>query len=242
MLFNGEFSHGVCGWDFYVVSPAVATCSVENGEYHIAITDGGVTGWDVHLQQQNLLIENGATYTFSFDAWGASPRQIIPFVAMIEDPWTIYGYQELMITTTKQTYSYSFTMSHTTNSNARVAFDVGNSTVDVHLDNIVLTKDQTPVKERGNDPYTPEACGLSQNYPNPFNPETTLKFTVTDRSQATLKIYNVHGQLIETLANGVYSPGTYEAAWNAEEYPSGIYLCRFENNKTVETKKLILQK
>ena len=88
----------------------------------------------------------------------------------------------------------------------------------------------------------PSDCRLSQNYPNPFNPETTLLFTVTERSQVTLKIYNVHGQLIETLAKGVYSPGTYEATWNAEGYPSGIYLCRFENNKTIETRKLILQK
>ena len=139
LLFNAEFSHGVCGWDFYVFSPAEASGAAMKGEYHIAITNGGANGWDVHLQQQ-VLIENGVTYTFSFDAYAASPRKIIPFVAMSGDPWTIYGYRELMITTAKQTYSYSFTMNHATNPDARVVFDLGNSTTDVYLDNIVLIK------------------------------------------------------------------------------------------------------
>ena len=244
ILFNGAFSHGVCGWDFYVFSPAVAACSVENGEYHIAITNGGANGWDVHLQQQ-VLIENGVTYIFSFDAYAASPRQIIPFVAMSGEPWTIYGYRELMITTSKQTCTYSFTMTYATNPDARLVFDVGNSTADVYLDNISLTRGaQSPVEKetihRG-----PKSFVLHQNYPNPFNPATQIGYQITDRSWVTLSIFTLHGQLVRTLVGEEQLAGSYSIDWDGrdqfgEKVPSAVYIYRLETNTSVTSKKMIL--
>ena len=50
---------------------------------------------------------------------------------------------------------------------------------------------------------TPKSTKLAQNFPNPFNPSTTIKFDLKDKGIVTLKVYNVAGQLVRTLVNGV---------------------------------------
>jgi hypothetical protein len=54
------------------------------------------------------------------------------------------------------------------------------------------------------DAVTPKSTKLAQNFPNPFNPSTTIKFDLKEKGLVTLKVYNVAGQLVRTLVNGVY--------------------------------------
>ena len=73
---------------------------------------------------------------------------------------------------------------------------------------------------------------LSPAYPNPFNPELRIDFQVTGNSQALqLQIYNVKGELLNTLLNSNYLPGTYSTVWDGrnaigEAVNSGVYLVR----------------
>jgi PKD repeat protein len=245
MVFNGEFSHGVCGWDFFVFSPAEASCSVRNGEYVMSIANGGSNGWDVHAQQSPLLIENGSTYHFSFDAYAASTRQIIAFVAMSEDPWTIYGYQELMVSTAKQNYSYSFTMNHATNPDARLVFDVGVSDIDVYLDNIVLTKETAVVDDPENIFHAPERYILYQNYPNPFNSGTEIRYTLPEKRDVILTVRNVQGRTIRHLVKSVKSSGTYSVTWDGNDefdtqVPSGVYFLVIQAGDFTQIRKALL--
>ncbi len=83
---------------------------------------------------------------------------------------------------------------------------------------------------------------LHQNYPNPFNPSTTIQFSLPKSVYVSIKIYDLLGNEIETLLNGYRQTGEYQIEWNAEDFPSGIYLCRLVAGDYVETKKLILQK
>ncbi len=78
---------------------------------------------------------------------------------------------------------------------------------------------------------------LFNNYPNPFNPNTTIRYSVPQSSNVTIRIYDILGNLIETIVNEVKPEGTYEQTWQAAGYSSGIYFysitCRgiFTNEK-----------
>ncbi len=88
----------------------------------------------------------------------------------------------------------------------------------------------------------PHEFGLMQNYPNPFNPITEISFAIPSTSHTTLKVYNITGQLIETLVDGVISAGFHTVSWDAAEYSSGVYLYRLSTAERNETKKMILLK
>lgn len=94
----------------------------------------------------------------------------------------------------------------------------------------------------------PNKFSLSQNYPNPFNPETRIRFSITKRSEVTLKVYNSTGALVEVIAvNRQLSAGTYEADFNASRYASGVYFYSIEvlaegKLAFIETKKMVLIK
>ena len=74
----------------------------------------------------------------------------------------------------------------------------------------------------------PSAFGLEQNYPNPFNPSTSIRYMLPADSRVVLKVYNLLGQVVATLVNGLQTAGTKEAKWSAGSYSSGIYLYRIE--------------
>ena len=89
----------------------------------------------------------------------------------------------------------------------------------------------------------PGTFTLKQNYPNPFNPTTTINFTVDKTRRTTLRVYNVLGQLIETLYEGYADPGNlYSIKFDASKLNSGVYFYRLESEENVETKRMILIK
>jgi hypothetical protein len=82
----------------------------------------------------------------------------------------------------------------------------------------------------------PKDFNLSQNYPNPFNPSTKIKFSIPSSQNplpdgasgglVTLIVYDILGNEAATLINESYSPGEYEADFNAEGLSSGVYIAR----------------
>ncbi len=88
----------------------------------------------------------------------------------------------------------------------------------------------------------PGSFMLRQNYPNPFNPTTTIEYSMLKRGNISIQIYDIHGELLETLLNENKEIGNYNVTWNADNYSSGIYFYRFESNGFVDTKKCILMK
>ena len=88
----------------------------------------------------------------------------------------------------------------------------------------------------------PVSYSLSQNYPNPFNPVTNINFSVPQRSNVELVIYNTLGEKVSTLINEVKDAGNYKIAFNASNLPSGVYFYRISTAEFSQTKKLILLK
>jgi photosystem II stability/assembly factor-like uncharacterized protein len=107
------------------------------------------------------------------------------------------------------------------------------------IDNIAIQQEATSVKaDRG----VPTAFGLSQNYPNPFNPNTTIEFAVPVQTKVTLKVYDLMGREVETLADKVYLPGFHRVNWQPRGLASGVYFYRMQAGNFVQRKELMLLK
>ena len=88
----------------------------------------------------------------------------------------------------------------------------------------------------------PDQYELSQNYPNPFNPTTTIQFSLPKQTQLKINLYNMLGEQIATIADGVYESGYHKITFNASSLPSGTYVYRLESSDFVQVKKMILLK
>ncbi len=69
---------------------------------------------------------------------------------------------------------------------------------------------------------------LYQNYPNPFNPTTTLSYSLKEPGEVRVKLYNITGQLLQTIIEGEKDKGYNETKIDLSNYASGIYLYRLE--------------
>ena len=86
----------------------------------------------------------------------------------------------------------------------------------------------------------PGVFALKQNYPNPFNPSTTLEFDLARQAGVRLEVYNLLGERVALLMDGVLNAGTHQVRFDASHLPSGIYFCRLSAGGSVETRKLVL--
>jgi uncharacterized protein (DUF1501 family) len=94
----------------------------------------------------------------------------------------------------------------------------------------------------GEAPTTPSTFSLSQNYPNPFNPTTRFEYTIARTQFVSINIFDVVGRKVATLVNETLAPGKYSAAWDGENFPSGVYYYRLETGTFSDVKKMVLQK
>jgi hypothetical protein len=74
----------------------------------------------------------------------------------------------------------------------------------------------------------PDEFRLWQNFPNPFNPETVIKFSLKERANVSLSVYNITGQKVKTLINDEMERGQYEQKFDGSKFSSGVYLFRLE--------------
>lgn len=108
--------------------------------------------------------------------------------------------------------------------------------------------DAIPVGVAGDAPTPGARVILAQNSPNPFNPHTAIEFEVGSSPSATrLCIYDLAGHLVKTLVDAVVAPGRHQVRWEGLDaagspVSSGVYICRLETSRAVETRKMLLLK
>ncbi len=101
----------------------------------------------------------------------------------------------------------------------------------------------TRAKELGS--TQPESITLYQNYPNPFNPTTTIGFGLPTDSQITIDIFNLQGQKIKTLYDGMQTSGKHLMVWDSRDdngllVASGVYLYKLTTQNEEKTAKMLL--
>ena len=88
----------------------------------------------------------------------------------------------------------------------------------------------------------PEVFQLLQNFPNPFNNSTTIVFKVVSEKKIKLKLYDMLGNEIRTIAEGVYPSGLHTVHFSGNGLSSGVYIYRLIADGVDISRKLIFLK
>ncbi len=112
---------------------------------------------------------------------------------------------------------------------------------------IVLIRVTAPVSVEDHIGVLPLKFEVFQNYPNPFNPTTTIRYALPKRSDVTIEIYNLMGQLVTRIHKEGVRAGYHEERWNGVNQrgvpiASGVYIYRLRAGEFVRTKKMLLLK
>jgi len=115
---------------------------------------------------------------------------------------------------------------------------VGGSGVDFNLVATSVEQEQ---------PLIPTGYVLEQNYPNPFNPTTQILFSLPNSERVTLTIYNLLGQKITALVDGLMTAGSHVVTWNGRDahgvqLSSGVYFYRLESPSFTATRRMLMLK
>ncbi|MFC1683132.1 FlgD immunoglobulin-like domain containing protein, partial [Candidatus Zixiibacteriota bacterium] len=112
---------------------------------------------------------------------------------------------------------------------------------------LVLRAEGTPVDAAWSPEPVPAAFQLGQNFPNPFNATTQIPIFLPSgkRSEVSLRIYNVTGQLVRHLTLPALDDGHGIAVWDGLDdfgsaVASGLYLSRLQVGDLHQTGKMVL--
>tara|TARA_Y100001936_G_scaffold41280_1_gene39844 strand:- start:2216 stop:3052 length:837 start_codon:yes stop_codon:yes gene_type:complete len=83
---------------------------------------------------------------------------------------------------------------------------------------------------------------LGKAYPNPFNPSTTISLTLPNTEFVSVKVYNLMGQEIKILSEGILEASIHTFTWNANDVSSGVYLIKAESKSNIAIQKVLLVK
>jgi hypothetical protein len=96
------------------------------------------------------------------------------------------------------------------------------------------------VEEAGD--QLPEMFFLEQNYPNPFNPVTNISFSIKEKSNVELTVYDILGRKAALLLNEEKLPGYYNIKFDASSLSSGVYFYTIKSGSFTQTRKMLLMK
>ncbi|NQT35041.1 T9SS type A sorting domain-containing protein [bacterium] len=88
----------------------------------------------------------------------------------------------------------------------------------------------------------PSSFILQEAYPNPFNSTTNIRFGLPKNELVLVKIFDLTGNVIETLIDGRLPAGYHTVSWNSLDYPAGVYICNMQAAGFNEAVKMVLVK
>ncbi|MBN1754695.1 T9SS type A sorting domain-containing protein [bacterium] len=88
---------------------------------------------------------------------------------------------------------------------------------------------------------------MNQNYPNPFNPTTTIQFGLPADEAVEVAVFNIYGEKMVTLIDGLKAAGTYTVMWDGRDMsgqtlPSGVYFCQLQTPSYSKVVKMMFMK
>jgi hypothetical protein len=95
-------------------------------------------------------------------------------------------------------------------------------------------------KSGDNPTYLAPEPSLLQNYPNPFSQQTTIRFSLPEPAHVSLKIYTIHGQLIDVVADGDFETGIHNFPWSNSYTKPGFYMLQMDAGAIKKTNKMVI--
>ena len=80
------------------------------------------------------------------------------------------------------------------------------------------------------------------SFPNPFSSSATISFTLSQSQNVSLKIFDLNGRLVSTLADKIFEEGENALELNAETMNAGVYFLQMQTEENLQTEKLIVTK
>lgn len=121
---------------------AGTTGHIVNGEFCTDVTGGTTNPYDALVGENGVPFESGQSYTFTFDAHATTPQTISAVTGEAVSPYRQISRQDFQVTTTKQTFTYTFTstLDFPDAGNGQVAFWYGGQTFNntICIDNVSL--------------------------------------------------------------------------------------------------------
>lgn len=125
------------------------------------------------------------------------------------------------------------------NAELKILIDLEN---DGTIDDSMFVKNQATNVEDEGSLLSPDSYNLAQNYPNPFNPITTIKYSIPENGNVSLKVYDILGNEVASLVNEEKAPGVYSVTFDASRLSSGVYFYKIQAGSYTSTKKMLLLK
>ena len=83
---------------------------------------------------------------------------------------------------------------------------------------------------------------IEQNLPAPLNPEPSIRYSVPRAGYVRLTVFNILGQEVARLYDGMQQPGTYDVGIASANLPSGVYFYRLIVPGFAETRKVVVSR
>ena len=192
------------------------------------------TDLQVDFYFRSVSMETGEDFYLEYyngSAWQTVRR----FIAGTD--FTNTGFWHATVSIPKASFTYP------TNAKLRFRCDASDNSDDIYVDEIRFSGLTAGTLDAGRESgVLARAAVLEQNQPNPFNPLTQIKFSLQREGAVTLTIYNVRGEAVAKLADGVLGAGDHFVTWDATDHPSGVYFYRLEGDGIAETRKMTMLK
>jgi len=83
---------------------------------------------------------------------------------------------------------------------------------------------------------------LYQNYPNPFNSGTRIEYSLSEKSDVVIKVFDILGREIAKIVDDIKEKGNYSVDFTSKNLSSGVYFYQMKAGKFTQTQKLMLLK
>jgi hypothetical protein len=249
VLRNPGFEDGLDGWYFFASGGgAIEPFANVAGHAHGARLVIQNPGDNVQLCQFNVVLEPDVNYVLTFSALSSRGSDVEVSLYQDAPPYNSYGISVVKCDIGQEWSDRSIpfrtaSLSSSVN-DARLEFwlaPYATAGEEYLFDDIRLSKVVTATAEDRSTSY-PETPALDWNFPNPFNPTTVVRYTVPKRMQIALRVYDVLGRMVASLAEGPQEAGHHEVAFHGSSLPSGVYICRLDGERFSHTMKMILLK